>query len=82
MILMGEVMTTKIPENRYKTPLKAIAGHCVDCAGSWQLAATCPMTECALHPYRFGKHPPSERPPLSEDEKSKLLARLKPKSLD
>ncbi len=71
---------TKIYLNKScNTPLKAIRERCITCAGGRKLAATCPKTDCALYPYRFGKYPPQKRPPLSESENAQLLARLKPK---
>ena len=40
-------------------PLKAIRAACLNCtAGSYDDIRTCPMTDCALHPYRMGKRPP------------------------
>jgi hypothetical protein len=40
------------------TPIKAIRAKCVDCSGG-QLGEVrlCPVTTCALWPYRMGKRP-------------------------
>ena len=40
------------------TPLKAIRAKCLDCS-AWQPAEVrkCPMEDCSLFPYRFGKNP-------------------------
>ena len=45
-----------------KTPLAAIRNRCLDCC-CWQAAEVreCPATDCALHPYRFGKRPTTIR---------------------
>ena len=37
-------------------PLKAMRAKCLDCmAGSSNEVRNCPIEECALYPYRFGK---------------------------
>jgi hypothetical protein len=41
-----------------KTPVKSIRDKCLDCtAGSRKEIRLCPVIECALYPYRFGKRP-------------------------
>jgi hypothetical protein len=41
-----------------KTPIKSIRDKCLDCtAGSRKEIRLCPVIECALYPYRFGKRP-------------------------
>ena len=40
------------------TPIKAMRKKCLDCtAGSRKEVRLCPVVECALYPYRFGKRP-------------------------
>jgi len=40
------------------TPCKAIRLKCKDCtAGSLMEIRKCPLTDCPLYPYRFGKNP-------------------------
>jgi len=40
------------------TPMKAIRRRCLDCCcGSSQEVSLCPVHNCSLHPYRFGKRP-------------------------
>jgi len=41
------------------TPMKAIRKKCLDdCSnGSYKEVKLCPITDCALYPYRFGKRP-------------------------
>ena len=42
----------------FKTPVKSIREKCLDCtAGSRKEIRLCPVIECALYPYRFGKRP-------------------------
>jgi len=39
-------------------PLKAMRAKCLDCcAGSSNEVKLCPLEECPLYPYRFGKRP-------------------------
>ena len=41
-----------------KTPIKAIRAKCLDCCcGSAKEVALCPIPDCSLYPYRFGKNP-------------------------
>ena len=40
------------------TQIKAIRKKCLDCtAGSYREIRLCPVVECALYPYRFGRRP-------------------------
>ena len=40
------------------TPLKAIRVKCLDCCvGSSYEVRICHISDCPLHPYRFGKNP-------------------------
>ena len=42
----------------YKTPIKAMRAKCLDCScGSTKEIQLCPVIECPLYPYRFGKRP-------------------------
>ena len=42
----------------YKTPIKAMRANCLDCCcGSPKEVRLCPVIECALYPYRFGRRP-------------------------
>ena len=45
----------------YKTPIKAIRDKCLDCS-CFQLREVrkCPIIECPIYPYRFGKRPSNE----------------------
>lgn len=40
------------------TPMKAIRKKCLDCSGdSFKEVDLCPITDCSLYPYRYGKRP-------------------------
>jgi hypothetical protein len=40
------------------SPMKAIRMKCLDCSvGSTTEVRLCPVKDCALYPYRFGKRP-------------------------
>jgi len=40
------------------TPIKSIRAKCFDCsAGQPKEVRLCPVTDCALYPYRMGKRP-------------------------
>lgn len=40
------------------TPIKAIRAKCKDCSGdSVKEIENCPIIDCTLYPYRFGKRP-------------------------
>ena len=40
------------------TPLRAIRKNCLDCmGGNATEVRRCPMENCPLYPYRFGKNP-------------------------
>lgn len=59
------------------SPLAAIRAKCVDCGGG-QLAEVrlCPVTRCALHPFRMGRRPKKAGQELSPEAKAALLSRL------
>jgi hypothetical protein len=43
------------------SPLKAIRAKCLDCSGDRPKEVTlCPVTDCELYPFRFGKNPNRE----------------------
>lgn len=60
-----------------KSPLKAIRDKCYDCScGSSTEIKLCPITNCALYPFRFGKNPYRKKKPYSPDELEQLRARM------
>lgn len=69
------------------TPMKAIRAKCLDCScGSAQEVRLCPVKDCPLYPYRFGKNPKragiggkinsaqAKTPRLTEQNKGETLA--------
>lgn len=41
-----------------KTPIRAIRAYCLGCSnGSSREVRLCPLSDCPLYPYRFGKRP-------------------------
>jgi hypothetical protein len=58
------------------SPLKAIRLNCLSCSGdSFNEVKQCPIKDCQLYPFRFGKNP--HRKPISEEERQKRSERLK-----
>lgn len=57
-----------------KNPLKAIRAKCLDCSGDYiNEVRECPVTDCALYPFRMGKNPFRKPRQLSEEAKQKLM---------
>ena len=55
------------------TPLKAIRLKCLDCCvGSSAEVKLCPIKDCSLYNFRFGKNPFIKRKELSEEHLLKL----------
>ena len=48
--------------SKIRTPVKAIRAKCLDCS-CWQPKEVrfCPVEDCPLYPYRFGKNPRRSR---------------------
>ena len=57
------------------SPLKAIREKCLDCNHTAREVKLCPCTDCALHPFRFGKNPYSKRK-LTDEQKEAARVRL------
>ncbi len=52
------------------TPIKSIRQKCLDCSGGARKeVALCPVENCPLYPYRFGKRPKDDKS-TSEDVNS------------
>jgi len=41
----------------YDTPIKAIRKNCLECAGCPSEVRKCPVIDCPLYAYRFGRRP-------------------------
>ena len=58
-----------------QSPVKAIRAKCLECSNDNVVEVKeCPITDCALYPFRFGKNPFANRPPMSEEQKEKMKA--------
>ena len=54
------------------TPIKAIRAKCLDCCcGSAREVELCPILDCSLYPYRFGKNPNIK---LSDEQRARRAA--------
>ncbi len=60
-----------------RSPLKAIRAKCLDCScGSSNEVKFCPVTKCALYPFRFGKNPYRKHREYTEEERKAMVIRL------
>ena len=58
-------------------PVKAIREKCLECSnGSVREVELCPVTGCALYPFRFGKNPYRTPRDMTEEQKKELSGRL------
>lgn len=59
-------------EEKRITPLKAIRLKCLDCmCGNAAEVRRCDLTDCSLHPFRFGKNPYHKKT-LTEEQRQAL----------
>lgn len=59
-------------KNVIQPVLKAVRAKCLDCCcGQEAEVRRCAITDCSLHPYRFGTNPFSKRGDLMTDEDRK-----------
>lgn len=59
-----------------KNPVKAIRAKCLECsAGNPVEVDKCPIADCALYPFRYGKNP--YRKPMSEERRRIALENAK-----
>ena len=67
-------------EEKRISPLKAIRLKCLECScGSSNEVKLCPITKCALYPFRDG-HNPFTKKDYTPEEKAALAARLRKSS--
>ena len=60
-----------------KSPLKAIRAHCIECmCGSPNEVRLCPIDDCPLFPFRFGKNPFRVKKEYTEEQRAALVAQL------
>lgn len=61
-----------------KNPVKAIRAYCLSCVcGSSTEVDRCPIEECPLYPFRYGKNPFRTKRELTEEQKTAMAERLK-----
>jgi len=61
-----------------KPPTQAIREKCLDCSGnSKKRVNSCPLKDCEIYPYRFGKHPQNK-----QDSANSPLTSIREKCLD
>ena len=60
-------------ENKTLTPVKAIRAKCLDCTNNqYTEIKECNITNCSLHPYRFGKRPKKDNDNQMVNEVTKI----------
>lgn len=58
------------------SPIKAIRAYCLSCVcGNAAEVKRCELTNCPLHPFRFGKNPFTKRT-LTEEQRQEAAKRL------
>lgn len=58
-------------------PVKAIRKYCLGCVnGSSKEVELCPITDCELFSFRFGKNPFRTKREMSEEQKAVMRERL------
>ena len=66
-----------IDDQKITSPIKAIRARCLDCcAGSAHEVKLCPVTDCSLYAFRFGKNPYIKRT-MTEEQRKASAERLK-----
>lgn len=65
-------------EKKRLSPLKAIRLKCLDCScGSSNEVKLCPVTKCALYPFREGVNPNRKPREYTAEQKAAMAARLR-----
>lgn len=68
---------TKDGKPHLHTPLKAMRAKCLDCVcGSAKEVERCPVTTCALYPYRMGKSPTRKGRKMTAEQREAAVERL------
>lgn len=59
------------------TPMKAIRRKCIDCScGSSNEVKLCPVQNCPLYDYRFGKDPYRKKIEYTEEQRKAMATRI------
>lgn len=60
-----------------QNPVKAIRAKCLDCcADQAEEVKLCPVSNCPLHPFRFGKNPFRAKREMSDEQRERMSAVL------
>ena len=71
------IASIKEEDYEIKSPIKAIRANCIDCCGgSVNEVKLCQLTDCPMHPFRFGKNPFNKRT-LTPEQKIAYAERMK-----
>ena len=61
-----------------RNPVKAIRLKCLDCScDNPNEVRECPVTDCALYPFRMGTNPYRQKREYTEEQKKAMVERLK-----
>lgn len=64
-------------EEKIASPIKAIRAKCLDCScGSREEVKLCPVHDCPLYDFRFGKNPFRAKREYTEEQKAAMAERL------
>lgn len=67
----------KVVGTQYASPIKAIRAKCMECSNYQYTEVTkCPIEDCALYAYRFGKNPFIKGRTLTDEQKKEAAERL------
>ena len=61
---------------KHVTPMKAIRLKCLDCSDTSSEVKHCPVTDCPLRPYRFGRRPTTVK--KCEEQKEAVKKGVRP----
>ena len=74
---MTQTIDADAEEKRITSPIKAIRAKCLECScESPYEVRMCPIEDCALYPFRFGKNPYVHKREYTDEEREAMAARL------
>lgn len=77
---MPEKEKKRVAEDKavIKNPVKAIRAYCLSCVGGSSYEVDkCPIPDCHLYPFRYGKNPYRSKRELTEEQKEAMVERLR-----
>lgn len=67
-----------MPEQPTTNPVKAIRAKCLDCCcGQANEVKECPITDCPLHAFRYGKNPYRTKREMTDEQRMANREQLK-----